>query len=156
LREAQAMGASGKAYPAGAPDTDTERFDKGYGVYMTAETAPADANTKVLLYGGAGDGVDAGGLDDPSEDKYISANLVTTNTLPPGVFVQDITATGPGVCSPPIPKKVSIHTRRGEAQTNIHAGDACSGASEVTITLESSAGDTKTIVVNKVGLIYVN
>jgi prepilin-type N-terminal cleavage/methylation domain-containing protein len=134
LREAQTLGRTGRAYGL---ETDPDRYDKGYGVYLK------DDDTKAVLYGGAG-------TDDATanDNRHNVANEVRTLVLQPGVTISEVLVDGT------LQSEAHVHFRRGLLGANIHV-DSPDDHYDVATTTLSIGSFKKSVVVNKVGLIYV-
>ncbi len=83
LNQVQSYGSSGKSFPPGSVNTGD--FDKGYGVYVTTDTADS-ANKKIILYGGKG------GANTGAEERYTdpTTQVFETLTFEGGVYVSGI------------------------------------------------------------------
>lgn len=138
LREAQTLGRTGRA--VGDPPCDAvDKYDCGYGVYI--EKATGD----IVLYSGAG-----------ASSTVITHNTyndlgqkVRELTLQPGVTISGLTLDG---TSPPA-GVVHIHFRRGLLGAVI--SDGTDVKSLASTTLSTPSGFTRSVVINKAGLIYV-
>jgi type II secretory pathway pseudopilin PulG len=141
LSEAQTYGRGGRAFTTNPnPETDINRFDKGYGVFFQK-----NSNT-IFLYGG--EGVDS---SVPNDNKYISANLSRTLRLQDSLIQKiEIDETGSGSYSET--DEIHILFRRGEVGALLFNEDDDPFVS-AEVTLQS--GDfTKKIIVWNTGLFF--
>ena len=144
LKETQAFGKAGRAFPLGVdPETDDTVFDRGYGVNVQ------EGSGVIYVYGGRGDG------SNPLDSIYVSGNVTETITFDGGVTVAagGITTTTSGGVEP---SEINIFFRRGANEVDICVNN-CQNASQikddVTIRIESE-GQERSVFVNKEGLIY--
>lgn len=140
LTQAQSYGNSGRAF-----SNATDKFDRGYGVYLT------EGSNKIIIYGGQGDGGD--GTYSASEEKYTAANVSETITLSGGVTIDDISWTsGP----PSAIHELHVLFRRGQSEAHIHgnnAGQVNMPGAKITLKTGSSIID---VYVYKTGLIHID
>jgi prepilin-type N-terminal cleavage/methylation domain-containing protein len=78
IREAQLWSNSSRPFPVDAPDTDPDRYRRGFGVYVTLTDAQS-----VVLYGG----------EDTSETVFHADNIVREDELPIGGYIKGLCAT---------------------------------------------------------------
>jgi len=150
LKEAQALGNSGRAFPVGASAPDN--FDRGYGVQVT------EGSGTFFIYGGQGnvDGsVDASGNPtiDPTEEVYVAGNEYETIIFEGGVVVDNVDFSSGGDNG-----MASVLFRRGESEVKIHRNGGNPGnrnRSWVIFTLQLNSAETD-VYVNEQGLIYID
>lgn len=139
LREAQTLGRTGRGVSSGCAGVD--KYDCGYGVYIDGDTG------SILLYSGTG----------------ASSTVIAHNTYidtPPGQKVREFTLqTGVTIKNAKVTldadqkNKAHIHFRRGLLGAVISDGTDVKTTASTTLSTES--GLTRSVVVNSVGLIYV-
>ena len=143
LKETQAFGKAGRAYPIGAdPDTEDDVFDRGYGVHIR------EGLGEFYIYGGDGDGLQT------TDNIYDVNNRVETVVFDGGVTVptDGLYSNGDGSN----PGYINIQFSRGEDRTYIcinNCNNAPNLKDDITITVESD-GHERSVHINKVVLIY--
>lgn len=138
LREAQTLGRTGRGVSSGCAGVD--KYDCGYGVYIAGDGS-------ILLYSGIG-----------ASSTVIAHNTYTDTpagqkvrefTLQTGVTIKDTKVT---LDADP-KSEAHIHFRRGLLGAVISDGTDVKTTASTTLSTES--GLTRSVVVNSVGLIYV-
>jgi len=141
LKEVQALGNSGRAFPQDEADVEIN-YDRGYGVYVE------EGEGEVIIYGGKSPADPDNVL--PAEEKYTALNTYETIVFEGGVTVQDVNF--PGNQKP----DVSVLFRRGVNGAKIHSSGGGPHENrewvEITVGVDST---TKQIRVNKQGLIEI-
>jgi len=154
LRQVQAWGDTGRSVPAevvaNGDVSDAERYDRGYGVHFDQDA------TSILVYFGFGADRDTSRV--AKHNRYDPDNLVETVQLPRGVTVSDISIDGVAG-----PNELHVLVRRGRVRADeetVFLGSHSNGtshnyrsAAEITL---ASGSLTRTVYVNKYGLIYAD
>ncbi len=139
----QSIGMNGKPFPENSTFSQSENFDRGYGIHFVKD------GTSIIIYGGKGD-VDGSGDIDSDEETYSTSNNYKIINLPGRVKIDSIRITNPGINVQK--NNVDILFRRGSSQAHIH-GPGFTNAGTVKITLKNGSF-IGCITVNKTGLIY--
>lgn len=146
LSYVQTLGRGGRAYVGGGLADDATKFDRGYGMRI------AQNSNQIVLYGGAG------ATAAPAESTYDPARVVETQTMPGTVVVSEIcnasilTYPETDACSDTT-STLDVHFRRGERGALIF-DDTSTLFDVVRVTLQTSSGETRKLMVNKMGLIH--
>ena len=139
LIQAQSYGNSGRVFPTDAPTTDLNRFDKGYGVFVS------NANpNRVIIYGGMGE-LHNNDIITSDEVKYYTGQNQEFEIIQFEGGVSVSVSSG---------NEAHVLYRRG-VNNAIMYGEGGSTPAEITFTL-SLGGARIDVVVNKAGLIYVD
>jgi prepilin-type N-terminal cleavage/methylation domain-containing protein len=145
LAQAQSYGRGGRAFSTSTPvEGDTERFDRGYGVYMQTGSSTA------VLYGGQGD---AAGSGKEKENKYTPAHAVETLTMQNSQVTEIcVKATPSDPCVSDV-DELHILFRRGQVEVMIMGEDDAYLYAFASTTI-TSGKYTKSVVVWNTGLVY--
>lgn len=145
----QTLGRGGRAYVGTLSDDATVKFDRGYGVHI------AQGTNEIAVYGGAG--TTAVSADSTYANE--ASRIVETQTMPGTVTVSEIcdvgTLTNPetDACANST-SKLDVHFRRSERGA-LMFDDTGTLLEAARVTLQASSGETRTLVVNKMGLFYI-
>jgi len=142
LSYVQTLGRGGRAYGDTAA---SDRFDRGYGVHI------AQGTNEIAVYGGAG--TTAVSADSTYANE--ASRIVEMQTMPGTVTVSEICKTGneTGTCSGTT-DTLDVHFRRSERGA-LMFDDTGTLLDAARVTLQASSGETRTLVVNKMGLFYI-
>ena len=157
LSLAQTMGRGGQIHlittnPTDDPTADSGRFDRGFGVYL------ANGSNAVIIYGGG-----AGNSKLTRADNVYSTstfdNTFDVQHMPGTVTVKDlcINQDNTSTCSNSR-DQINIHFRRGEREAIIYGNETTDTTpfNSVRVTLTAGGTETRTILVYRTGLFYIN